>query len=173
MGVDKATVVVDGEPLWQRQLRVLREMKLEALWLSVKSVPSWRPVEVEVIADPSPSRGALSGVAAGLGRLKTSHLLVLAIDLPRMTSEHLRKLWSMASPGVGIIPQHGDYFEPLCAIYPVEALELAKRSLLNADASLQTFARTLVECSQARIHRLGEDELPLCLNMNRPADVPG
>jgi molybdopterin-guanine dinucleotide biosynthesis protein A len=172
MGVDKATVQIEGEPLWQRQIGILRGMPVESVRLSVNSVPAWRPVEVEVIADTSPSRGPLSGVAAGLGRLKTSHLLVLAIDLPRMTAEHLRKLWRMARPGVGVIPQNGEYFEPLCAIYPVEALALAEQMLNAGDASLQTLARKLVDCSQARIHRLREPEAALYLNMNTPADVP-
>src|SRR5580704_3387360 len=93
MGVDKATVLISGEPLWRRQLRVLSKLRPGAVGISARTVPLWCPAEIEVVTDKPPSCGPLSGVAAGLRRLKSSHLLVLAIDLPEMTPEHLWKLW--------------------------------------------------------------------------------
>jgi molybdopterin-guanine dinucleotide biosynthesis protein A len=114
----------------------------------------------------------LSGVAAGLHRLQTSHLLVLAIDLPRMTAEHLGKLWGLARPGTGVIPLHGDHFEPLCAIYPAEAVVAAEKALENHDASLQHFAQNLLRKSQAQFYDLPSGERPLYLNMNTPSDLP-
>jgi molybdopterin-guanine dinucleotide biosynthesis protein A len=172
MGVDKATIVIAGKPLWERQLGVLSELRPEALWLSARIAPPWCPPEVEVLEDKLPSCGPLSGVAAGLRRLQTSHLLVLAIDLPQMTTEHLRKLWSLARPGIGIIPSHGDYFEPLCAIYPAEALAVAETALRSEDLSLQNFARNLLSKSQAQVYEITPEERPLYLNMNTPADLP-
>jgi molybdopterin-guanine dinucleotide biosynthesis protein A len=172
MGVDKATILISGEPLWQRQLRILRELEPRALWVSARATPSWSAPPIEVLADKPPSCGPLSGVAAGLRRLETSHLLVLAIDLPRMTTDHLRKLWGLARAGVGVIPSHGDYFEPLCAIYPAEALTEAEESLASGDASLQRFAHNLLNRSHAEIHVLTPEERPLYLNMNTPSDCP-
>jgi molybdopterin-guanine dinucleotide biosynthesis protein A len=172
MGVDKATVLISGEPLWRRQLRVLSELRPDAVWVSARTVPSWCPPEIEVVTDQPQSRGPLSGVAAGLHRLRTSHLLVLAIDLPQMTAEHLRKLWGLARPGIGVIPLHGDYFEPLCAIYPAEAVVAAERALKTNDASLQHFAQTLLRKSQAQFYNLPSGERPLYLNMNTPSDSP-
>jgi molybdopterin-guanine dinucleotide biosynthesis protein A len=142
MGVDKAILPISGEPLWQRQLRVLSDLRPDAVWVSARTVPPWCPPEIEVVPDKPPSRGPMSGLVAGLRRLQTSHLLVLAIDLPQMTAEHLRKLWALARPGIGVIPFHGDYFEPLCAIYPVEAMVAAETALSSGDVSLQHFSQT-------------------------------
>ena len=172
MGVDKATVLIEGKPLWQRQLRVLSDLRPATLWVSARTVPPWCPPEIEAVMDNSPSCGPLSGVAAGLHRLQTSHLLVLAIDLPRMTAEHLGKLWGLARPGIGVIPLHGDHFEPLCAIYPAEAVVAAEKALKNHDASLQHFAQDLLRKSQAQFYDLPSGERPLYLNMNTPTDLP-
>jgi len=172
MGADKATVTIAGKPLWQRQLVLLSAMRPKALWVSARTAPLWCPPEIEVVTDQSPSHGPLSGVAAGLRRLQTSHLLVLAIDLPQMTTGHLFKLWSHARPGSGVIPLHGDYLEPLCAIYPAEALTAAEEALNSGNASLQPFAQKLLHLSQAQVYDLTPREWPLYLNMNTPADLP-
>jgi molybdopterin-guanine dinucleotide biosynthesis protein A len=171
MGADKATLPFKGEPLWARQFRSLRELQPEALWLSARVPPAWRPPDVEFVADEPPSRGPLSGVAAALRRLPTSHLLVLAVDLPRMTPDHLRKLCALARPGCGVIPQRGGLFEPLCALYPVEAASAAQSALAGHDVSLQHFAKVLLEHNQLQIHPLSPTEEPLYRNVNTPADL--
>ena len=172
MGVDKATLLIAGEPLWHRQLRMIKELEPEALWVSARGELSWCPPEIEVVVDKIPSRGPLSGVAAALSRLQTSHLLVLAIDLPQMTAEHLRELWGLSRPGAGVIPLNGADFEPLCAIYPAEAAVVAEARLSSPDASLQGFAATLRHLSRVRVYELTPEEKPLYLNMNTPSDVP-
>jgi molybdenum cofactor guanylyltransferase len=171
MGADKATLLVAGKPLWQRQFQVLSGMRPVALWVSARDTLPWCPAGVEVVVDKTPSRGPLSGVAAALGRLQTSHLLVLAIDLPEMTTEHLRKLWGLSQPGTGVIPLNGGYFEPLCAIYPVEVTAVAEVALNSSDVSLQSFAQTLRRQSQTHIYNLTPEEQPLYLNMNTPSDL--
>ncbi len=172
MGLDKATLVIAGEPLWQRQLRVLRELRPGTLWVSARTMLPWCPPEIEVVADRPPSRGPLSGVVEGLRRLQTSHLLVLAIDLPQITAEHLRKLWNLAQPGIGVVPLHVNYLEPLCAFYPAEAVVAVEESLHSSDASLQHFAQNLLHQSQAQVYDLSSEERQLYLNMNTPSDLP-
>jgi molybdopterin-guanine dinucleotide biosynthesis protein A len=170
MGVDKATLLVAGEPLWQRQLRMIKAVDPASLWISARGELPWCPPEIEVVADKTPSHGPLSGVAAALSRLQTSHLLVLAVDLPQMTPEHLLKLWGLCQPGTGVIPLSGGYFEPLCAIYPAEAAVVAEARLNSPDASLQGFAATLRHLSRVRAYELTPEEKPFYLNMNTPSD---
>lgn len=170
MGRDKATMTVDGELLWQRQLRLLRDLSPAVLWVSARTSLSWCPAEVEVVMDQPSSRGPLSGLAARLSRLQTSHLLVLAIDLPRVSKEHLRKVWALARPGSGVIPRNDDYIEPLCAVYPAEAASIAQKALKSRDASLQHFARTLLGQSRAQVYTLTQAERSLYLNLNSPSD---
>lgn len=171
MGRDKAAMLFEGQPLWQRQLATLRGIAPAQLWLSAPAKPAWSPLELETIFDARPARGPLSGLVAGLERLQTSHLLALAIDVPRISPGHLRALWSRAEAGKGVVPVNGDYFEPLCAVYPIEAAPLARQALLAGSASLQLLARELIRQSRARPYVLSQAERLLYANLNCPADI--
>jgi len=172
MGADKATLPIAGEPLWARQVRLLRGFQPDVLWISARARPAWCPSEIEVITDESPSRGPLSGLSAALQKLSTSHLLAVAIDLPQMTAEPLSNLWSLAQPGCGVIPAHNDFLEPLCAIYPAEATTNAAAALSRGeDVSMQSFARALLHENRMKIYPLSESERRLFHNVNTPQDL--
>ena len=66
MGTDKATFLFRGKPLWQVQLETLRKLRPAEIFLSARTDPSWRPDDVQFIADVPPSCGPLSGLAASL-----------------------------------------------------------------------------------------------------------
>lgn len=170
MGRDKATLLLAGQPLWVRQLNLLRKLKPATIWVSARVRPEWSPPDVEVVLDPPPSRGPLSGVAAALARMQTSHLLVLALDLPSMTSEHLGKLVDLALPGQGLVSRNEGYWEPLAAIYPKEAAPVAQAALGGSDVSLQSFVRQLLALDLVREHILSPEELGRYHNLNRPQD---
>src|SRR5436190_20139911 len=86
MGADKALLGIDGAPLWAWQLQKLRSLSPKKILVSARTRPSWCPADIEVVLDRPPSCGPLSGLSAMLETVQTSHLLVLAIDLPQMTS---------------------------------------------------------------------------------------
>lgn len=168
MGRDKATLEFNGEPLWSRQLRTLRELQPEKMMLSARVKPAWCPTEIETVLDEPPSCGPLSGLAAALKRIQTTHLLALAVDLTGMTSAHLKRLWSLAHLGVGVVPQNEKLFEPLCAVYPREAMAAAVESLTTQDVSLQSFIRTLVARGQICLYATGKAESAIYRNVNTP-----
>jgi molybdopterin-guanine dinucleotide biosynthesis protein A len=171
MGTDKAMLVYQGEPLWSRQLRTLSELGSEAIWVSARSTPEWAKGVSEVILDEPPSRGPLSGICAALSRLRTSHLLVLGIDLPNMSSEHLRQLVNVIEPGRGVIPVKEERFETVCAIYPREVAVVAQECLAGERLSLQDFAKELVRRKLVTVYGVRPTEEGLYLNVNTPADA--
>lgn len=171
MGTDKATLIYEGRPLWQRQWDLLRTLHPEAIYISARSQPAWCPDDSIMVLDEPPSHGPLSGLVAALQHLRTTHLLALAVDLPRMTADHLQSLWSAAQPGRGVIPQQADFYEPLCAIYPAESCALAVDSLAAGDYSLQSLARAMITKGLMQPHPLKADELSLYHNTNRPEDL--
>ncbi len=171
MGADKATLDWSGEPLWSRQLRLLRSLQPNPLWISARARPPWSPPGVETILDVPPSRGPLSGLSAALDRLTATHLLALAVDLPHLTAAHLRHIVHLTTPGCGIIPFHRARFEPLCAIYPVQAAPAARAALSRGELSLQSLAQTLAAAGQLQIYSVPESEQPLYRNLNSPSDL--
>ena len=78
-------------------------------------------------------------------QMQTSHLAVLAVDMPFMTSEQMQVLWDLATTGCGVLPMIGDRAEPLAAIYPREASGDFLAALAGDDFSLQRLSGNLVE----------------------------
>jgi molybdenum cofactor guanylyltransferase len=171
MGRDKATLPFRGKALWQNQLELLRKLKPAEIFISARTDPKWRPYDVIFVADASPSRGPLSGLAAALDRTTTSHLLALAIDMPCMSNEYLEFLCAQIEPGRGVLPTIDQRAEPLSAIYPREAATDASKTLTNIDFSLQSLTRELVTAGKLQPISVKDRERNLFLNLNEPSDL--
>jgi molybdenum cofactor guanylyltransferase len=171
MGTEKATLLFRGKPVWQIQLETLRKLQPEEIFVSGRVDPLWRPGDVQFIADAPPSRGPLSGLAASLDRMNTSHLLALAIDMPSMSSKYLEFLCAQVEPGRGLVPKMVDRAEPLAAIYPREAAIEVRSALAGADYSLQTVVGDLVENGKLRELLVTAEDKRLFMNVNALSDL--
>jgi molybdopterin-guanine dinucleotide biosynthesis protein A len=171
MGKDKATVLFRGKLLWDVQLDLLRKLEPEEILISARTDPPWRPEDVQLVTDDPPSRGPLSGLAASLARMRSAHLLALAIDMPFMSEKFLRYLCGQIEPGVGVVPKIENRAEPLAAIYPREAEIDFREALAGDDFSLQTLVRRLVAAGKLLEVTVTEQERKLFLNVNQLSDL--
>ena len=171
MGRDKATILFRGKPLWQIQLDLLHKLQPAEIFVSARTDPAWRPPDLTFVPDEPPSRGPLSGLTATLARIRSNHLLVLAIDMPFMNEKHLRYLCDKIEPGRGVLPMIDNRAEPLAAIYPVEAHVDFVDALSGADFSMQTLTNQLVKMGKLHVVRVSEEEQRFYRNLNEPADM--
>jgi molybdopterin-guanine dinucleotide biosynthesis protein A len=171
MGKDKATIIFRGRPLWQTQLDLLRKLDPAEIFVSARTDPVWRPDEYTFVADESPSRGPLSGIAAALKQIHSNHLLVLAIDMPFMSETYLRSLCDLVAPGCGVVPKIEDRFEPLAAIYPRKALADFEKALASDDFSLQTLTTRLIESGKLHAISVVDEARAFFWNLNQPSDL--
>jgi molybdenum cofactor guanylyltransferase len=171
MGVDKATFLFRGKPLWQVQLETLRRLRPAETFLSARTDPSWRPDDVQFIADIPPSYGPLSGVAASLVKIHTAHLLALAIDMPFMTDNYLRSICDVIEPGRGVVARIDNRAEPLAAVYPREAEIDFRAALAGSDFSLQNVVHHLVTSGKLVELSVTEQERRLFRNVNNASDM--
>ncbi len=174
MGKDKAALVVNGQPLWLRQVGVLRAAGAATVGIVRRAdqpplpldegIPLW----VDAVADAGP----LAGLHAALTACRTDWVAVLAVDLPRIDAGWFAGLAGLCGSGRGAAAQHADgAFEPLAAIYPRAALAEVTTRLRGPDFSLQAlaaalFARQLL----ARVPLPDADRWRL-ENWNTPADA--
>jgi molybdenum cofactor guanylyltransferase len=171
MGGDKATILFHGKPLWQIQLELLGRLEPAEIFVSARTDPPWRPDNVQFVADDQPSRGPLSGIAASLAQMRTTHLLALAIDMPFMSENYLRYLCDQIEASLGVLPKIVSRAEPLAAIYPREASVDFQSALAGANFSLQTLVRDLIQAGKLRAIPVTEREKKLFLNANEPSDL--
>jgi molybdopterin-guanine dinucleotide biosynthesis protein A len=141
------------------------------IFVSAKTDPSWRPADVDFVADVPPSRGPLSGISAALANIHTTHLIALAIDMPFMTEKYLRDLCRQIEPGIGVVAKIAGRAEPLAATYPREAAIDFQNALAGSDFSLQTLVRHLVRSGKLREISVADVDQRLFRNVNELSDL--
>lgn len=123
--------------------------------------------ECEIVADEIAEAGPIAGVAAALQRCTAPLLVVLAVDLPRMTSDFLHSLLDRG--GAVARGEHG--FEPLAAIYPTSCSPLAAEALSRGDFSMQNFVKEAIKQGLLVTRETSVAERTLFTNLNTPADL--
>jgi molybdenum cofactor guanylyltransferase len=171
MGKDKATIVFEDRPLWERQLRTLRDLNPEEIFISARNSPAWLPPDAKLLLDEPPSRGPLSGLTKSLSSIRTSHLIILAVDMPFMTSNQMKRLSELAKRACGVLPMIGDRAEPLAAIYPREVAPDFSTALSGKDFSLQRLSKNLVQERKLQVFQVSPIDAKLYRSVNTPGDV--
>jgi molybdopterin-guanine dinucleotide biosynthesis protein A len=172
MGRDKALLSMPGSDflLWQWQLRTLEELRPEEIFWSGPGRPN-PPGPVRMISDAVENAGPLAGISACLNLLQSDLLVALAIDLPRMNAAFLKTLLTRCSRSCGAVARHGDFFEPLAAIYPKGLHVLAAEHLSQGRYAMQDLVREAVPRGLLQAFPLDERDVPLFKNLNSPADL--
>jgi molybdenum cofactor guanylyltransferase len=86
MGHDKALLPWQGRPLLDHMIGLAREAGIDHVYVSGDR-PGYRS-----IPDMTPGLGPLGGLASAAAALPDGRLLVLAVDMPRLTPDLLRAL---------------------------------------------------------------------------------
>jgi molybdopterin-guanine dinucleotide biosynthesis protein A len=172
MGREKATLEIDGVPLWRRQRDVLAGVGPAEILLSVRSGQDWvRHVDgfSAVVVDAFEHAGPLCGITAALERMSCRHVAVLAVDMPQMKADWFRSLLAECEPGRGAVGRRDEKFEPLAAIYPRELMPLAWEALLGGRHALQPLISEAESRGLMRVHEIAPEEAAWFENWNEPA----
>jgi molybdopterin-guanine dinucleotide biosynthesis protein A len=170
MGTDKAFLRMGDSLLIERQLQCLRESGAAELLISGRPEVDYSRFGVRVIHDEQPHAGPLAGVAAALKASSSQLVLVLAVDMPRMTPEMIRKIISRCNEGVGCVPFDAHGFQPLGAAYPIGLLPSAEGLLRIGIYSMQEFARQAMSEGFIQPLELELTEDIYFTNMNLPQE---
>ncbi len=174
MGRDKAALVVGGNPLWQRQVKLLRTAGAGVVGVVRRpGQPALElPDDVALWQDSVSGIGPLAGLHAALTACPTLWLAVVATDMPRLEAGWFQWLASFCTPDCGAMTRRlGGTHEPLAAIYPKAALDEVAQRLSGPDFSLQALANALLAQKRLVSVPLPEADLWQIENWNTPADA--
>ena len=169
---DKASLEIGGEPLWQRQLATLARLNPAELLISSRADGPYAGSTATIVVDETPGLGPLGGLAALLKHSAHSVVVVLGVDLPKMSDGFLHGLLNESLPEQKAVVTHdGVRFQPLAAVYTRACLPLLEHCLRGLDRSFQHFIRQGVEQGLIATRSLQIEELPFFLNLNTPEDL--
>ncbi len=166
-GTDKTRVAVDGVPMLERVVDVVRPLVDQ-----VVVVGPWAPPDVGHLVESEAHQGPLAGMAIGLRTVSAPHALVLAADHPRIRPQLLELLLERAHLGDAVVPTGPDGAQPLVAVYdrrvlaPVEELlDSGERRLMALLDAIDTV--WLRPDDWARVDPGGES----FVDVDRPEDL--
>ena len=143
-GVPKGLATVDGIRIADRVLTVLRGATDTQIVVSNEETANeWFP-SLPVFADAQRGMGPLAGIETALRAAAGASVLIVAWDMPFVTTPLLRGIRALGETGApAVVPEHGEgrVLEPLCAYYSAETLEHCSLLLERGERS----ARALVE----------------------------
>ena len=172
MGRDKAFIKVNGEALWRLQLAKLQGLCDEVIVCGNSTqAQTLESTGVRFESDADAALGPLSGIACAMQAATSAHVLVLAVDMPRMSERYLANLLELSTQESGVVPQNGGIFEGLCAVYPVSMHSLVLRLLNGAERSIQHLVEPGLEERLLRSKPVEFSERALFENWNLPSDV--
>jgi len=170
-GRDKAFLLVDGRTVFERTLSVLRECFAHVLVVSNKPEKFAR-FEVETARDELPSLGPLSGLHAGLGRIRAPYAFVTACDMPFLSPVPIRFLVSRVRDQEAVVPCWNGDFEPLHAVYAASLRPRIAQAVATGGRAVRDFLpRVRVEYIPEQVMSRVRGAAESLRNVNTPEDA--
>jgi molybdopterin-guanine dinucleotide biosynthesis protein A len=169
-GRDKSRLVVEGHPIIVRQLGVLQPIADE-IFIVASNGSRFADLGVEVVPDRAGGLGAIGGIDTALSHARGDRVVVVACDLPFLTSSLLALLVERASDADGAWVHASRGVEPLVACYTKAALPRIREAIARGQLRARELAGVLHmrEIGSDELQRFG-DETRLLANVNTADD---
>lgn len=177
MGRDKAFLNIGDKTFVENAIDVLKPNCSQVKIVLNKSQTHFIekfPSNIPYIFDIYENRGALGGIHAALKDYETEFAVILAVDLPFVTSEAIKNLIQIAlkfEEFSAFVPRQFDgRLQPLCAVFRVKNClsQLEKILSKNESSSVRDFLETI----ENKIIEAGNlsKNVNLFANVNYPQD---
>jgi molybdopterin-guanine dinucleotide biosynthesis protein A len=152
MGTDKAFLLLDGLPLIEHVLRVLRGVFPRVI--IVTNAPArYVPYDALVVTDTVDKRGPLTGIYSGLLHSRDEYNFVAACDMPFLNPDLIAYMAGLAPGHDIVVPVINGRVEPLHAIYSKKLVPMIKKRLQEDDRQVQGIF------GEARVRYVTETEI--------------
>lgn len=136
MGIDKATLVVGGQPLALRAADALRAAGASEVFAVGGDAEILSDLGLEVVPDRYPGQGPLGGLITAIASATNDVVFVTACDLPSLSADTVRGVLGALGTGDAAVPVLGTALQFLCGAYH-------KRTLGRLSAAFETGERSI------------------------------
>jgi len=180
MGRDKALIEIQGSPLIRQVCRVAQSCASQVYVVTpwperyqevLQETPGIELVREVPLAGETKPHGPLVGFAQGLALVQTEWVLLLACDLPRLSTEVLQA-WvgqlverTNDTVSIALLPHSPKGWEPLCGFYRRQCLPLLTEYINQGGRSFQGW---LAQHPVQELSLINRDSL---FNCNTPTDL--
>lgn len=180
MAQDKAFLEWHGRPLWRVQLEKLASLAPENIFIAARAEQNFAALlsrepdnaAITCVNDPAGEDCGPIGAITRCLKLSAGPLLVLAVDMPGMSTEFLReRLLSAATETMGVVFRGPNGYEALAAVFVPAALPFFEAALSAGRFSLQPLLTEIAEAGLCDTLETQPDEEVLFSNANTPAEA--
>lgn len=138
-GTPKGFLRLDGEPIAARTLRLFRATFDDVLVVANDPGP-WAALDVRVVPDVIPGKGAPGGLHAALVHARTEWLFTAGCDMPFLSAAAIAWLAARREGAPAVMPRWRGRLEPLHAFWARSCLATVERMLGEGDPSFHAIA---------------------------------
>ena len=171
MGADKAFVRLGGRTLLARALDIARSITPD---VRIVGDPKKFAAFAPTVEDVFPNCGPLGGIHAALRSSPTDVNLILAVDVPFVSSALLQHLIERASNSGAMVTvaQTGGGYQPLCAVYRRNFADVAEKALQEGRYKIDTlFAASSTQTIAERDLEAAGFSAKMFRNLNTPQEL--
>jgi molybdopterin-guanine dinucleotide biosynthesis protein A len=170
-GSNKAALEIGGQRLIDRVVQALRPLSDQILIVGHLVQPLDDEC-VRVIPDAIPGGSSMVGLYSGLLAARHDISLVVACDMPFLSTPVLRKIVQCVAGHDAAVPRINGYLEAIHAAYRRSCLPVIEDALKRGNYKIIDFYQDIdmVEVDEAELRKL-EPNLHTFLNVNTPADL--
>ncbi len=175
-GIDKSALTLDGVPIMDRLLAVVRRITPRVFAVGDRYGAAAH-AGLPVVPDSDPDGGVLGAIYTAIIESPCERTLVVGCDMPFITEAFLAHLAELSACGRGetppdiVMPRTAAGFEPLCAIYARTSAEAIADRLQRGERL------AAVPPGGVRVLEVGPEEIAaydphgmLFVNVNTPHD---
>lgn len=171
MVINKAFIKVNGAPIVERSLRILRGLFDEIIIVTNDPGPyiSYRTI---LVGDIIKNRGPMIGVYSGLLNSRNNYSFVVACDMPFLNRSLISFMMGLTEGNDIVVPRFNGLVEPLHAIYSKKCLYAIEEQIEKGNNKIADIFNI------CKVRYVDEDEIvPIdpegrsFINLNTPEDL--
>ncbi|PIQ45996.1 MAG: molybdenum cofactor guanylyltransferase [Deltaproteobacteria bacterium CG12_big_fil_rev_8_21_14_0_65_43_10] len=138
MGTNKAFLEINGQRMIDQIVDIFKNT-FEEVILVTNSPIEYLHLDLRIVTDLVPNKGALGGIFTGLFYASFHHIFVTACDMPFLNKGFIDYMVSKAGNFDAVVPLSSDGLEPLHAIYSKRCIRHIETQLESDDLKITNF----------------------------------